>query len=937
MWANPFDDSDDDGGCSNPNVLKIAVTIQLLLLFASQCYCVPMRFSTYCVLAAVTLFVASLLLVDSILAIALIALHVTCEDESRVFALSVSLMYFVPFICGVLAIMPSIMEDCSTPQRLCALVSAGSCSCCNCRGGCLRTQPARRAPVVRVPTAQRLLRTAVILGDEALVDLLVDVRNRKRHLLWRLCRCFRLSCAHCQWRCSGFVSKSTIAPTGVEEAGAEERVPRAALSFVYEDDHRDTSIHYLARGAYHRDLATQHRSQPTGWCRWLRCRSRLPQALPQFTDLGRARLFKTLFEHGKLNIEDVLSVNRKRQTSLHCAASTGSHHVLQELITALHVYGFVDTDIDGKTPCEVALERGHLDCAQMLLGYDLSGLSRLQQFRGVVRDTLERVLGQLRDFGPQEESVHDEVPTDAVYEGSTEVLHHFDQLLVELRQRIGAELPREACEALLRFHRFSIDATVAAYSHDARQALDDAGLRDVAVTVEPLETSRRWDDSPQTLDRCMVCFEGVDRSAFCYDLACRHPTCNECLQQHVAVQLAEGDISSIICPEPSCRLPISQEMVGQMFGDASEEVSKLQVLKAQKYVDLHEKTTWCPKPGCTRIVSIQSEGHGPAKPTSVMCACGTQFCFSCKELGGHEPVSCKDWADWLKELAELRKQMDDGSRQWMESNSQQCTCGAQIQRNGGCNQMRCRCGREFCYVCGQDWASHINQTGGLDHYACRLASTTRPGPEAHSKARMRPCLTGWTANERKPARQQALVSALLLLCDLFAPESSDLKVVLQEGSEACLKARQVLQRSYVLRYHWGEEDWHVSIKRLVGELEGAVGALEHVLGLAQLEALVVQRSPDLSYVPPEPLELLRGLDLRTVVPHIIAAAEAHIVSATQQLITAVVLQRSRLLGVSRVRAPSTIWESSNWFQCRPASSPAGQGRGPAILDNCALM
>lgn len=278
--------------------------------------------------------------------------------------------------------------------------------------------------------------------------------------------------------------------------------------------------------------------------------------------------------------------------------------------------------------------------------------------------------------------------------------------------------------------------------------------------------------------------------------------------------------------------------------------------------------------------------------------------------------------------------MDDASRLWVESNSQQCTCGAQIQRNGGCNHMHCRCGREFCYVCGQDWALHFRQTGGLDHYNCRLASTASVGPQVHGDARMRPCLTGWTANDRKPSRQQALVSALFHLCDVFAPGNSTLKAVLQEGSSACLQARQLLQRSYVLRYYWGEREWRASIERLVGELECAVGALEHVLGLAQLETLVAQRSPDLPHLPPEPEDLLRGLDTRTLVPHMIAAVD--VASAMQQLVTAVVLQQARLLGASRLHILRRISDSSKSCPCWPSSS-ADPGRGGAILDGCALM
>jgi len=925
LWANPFD-GDDDGECSNPNVLSMVVTMQLLFLFASQCFCLPMHYRTCTVLQSVILFAMLLMLVEVSLGIAVVALHVTCDGESRTFALSVPVMVLVLPVLGLAVVFVT-----SYGQAL-----------LNCGSSCMRNRPvtrsARVAPAVHVPAAQKLLREAVILGDTALVDLLVDVHGRKRQPLWRLCRCLRLSFAHCQWRCSCCARRITSAHSGGEADGvssAEEPVPRATLSFVYEDDNADLPIHYLARGARHQDLAIRNLSQPPGWRSWLCRQRRLSQILPQFTDLGRACVLNMLFESGKLKMDTLLALNLKGQTCLHCAASTGSHRVLQELVDNLPPNDLLRTDIDGRTPCEVALEGGHLECAHMLLGHDMSGLSRLYQARNIVRDILGRALGDLRHMGHRE-TAHDESSTDAVYEGSAEVLHHFEQSLVELRQRTSAELPREACEALLRFHRFNVDAAVAAYSHDARQALDEAGLRDVAVTLEPVDATlpNEPKNVTQASDRCMVCFDNVTGSSFCHNLACKHPTCNECLQQHVAMQLAEGDISSIICPEPACRLPISLEMVGQMFGDPSEEVSKLQVLKAQKYVDLLETTTWCPKPGCTRIVSIRSDGHGPSAPTSVTCACGTLFCFSCKELNGHEPVSCRDWAAWLKELAELRKQMDDASRLWVESNSQQCTCGAQIQRNGGCNHMHCRCGREFCYVCGQDWASHFSQTGGLDHYNCRLTPTARPRPEVRGKARMRPCLTGWMANERNLSRQQALISALFLVCDKFAPGSSTLKVVLQEGSSACLKARQLLQRCYVLRYYWGEAEWRVSIERLVGELEGAVGALEHVLGLAQLEALVTQRSPDLPNLPPEPEELLRGLDVRTLVPHMIAAVE--VVGATQQLITAVVLQRARLLGASKVHILGTISDFAYSAQCWPSSS-AGPGRGLAILDGCTLM
>jgi hypothetical protein len=40
-------------------------------------------------------------------------------------------------------------------------------------------------------------------------------------------------------------------------------------------------------------------------------------------------------------------------------------------------------------------------------------------------------------------------------------------------------------------------------------------------------------------------------------------------------------------------------------------------------------------------------------------------------------------------------------------------CGARIEKNGGCNYMKCsKCNYEFCWVCGDSWATHG------DHFTC---------------------------------------------------------------------------------------------------------------------------------------------------------------------------------------------------------------------------
>jgi len=336
------------------------------------------------------------------------------------------------------------------------------------------------------------------------------------------------------------------------------------------------------------------------------------------------------------------------------------------------------------------------------------------------------------------------------------------------------------------------------------------------------------------------------------------------------------------------------------------------------------------------------------------------------------PTPGEEWQAWLTDIADFQREMADASERWVSANSRECTCGAKIQRNGGCNHMICTvCGRHFCYVCGRDWAEHRGQEGGVDFYNCRLppgptggsAEAAAPGPpptplgaagpvlsallpavlvgrggasmaraSAAKRQRVEACFSGWVANARDPDYHKQLVEALLYLADAFGL-GVGFQEVLADGGAACLEARQCLQRCYVLRYHWGQAAWLRRLEGWVGELEQATGALESAVGLVQLDAALVRdrrghaaRTPRAGRQqrPPsaqKPEELLRRADLRQLLPHALAATEAE--AALRQLATAVVLQRARLLGA--------LWKELGAARAERSARAAGAaaGRGTA--------
>ena len=99
---------------------------------------------------------------------------------------------------------------------------------------------------------------------------------------------------------------------------------------------------------------------------------------------------------------------------------------------------------------------------------------------------------------------------------------------------------------------------------------------------------------------------------------------------------------------------------------------------------------------------------------SVTCSCGFSFCVRCQEEA-HQPATCKQVETWNE-----KEKSDSENLGWIKANCKPCPkCGANIEKNQGCNHMKCqKCGADFCWLCGAEWSKHGSSTGG--YYACNL-------------------------------------------------------------------------------------------------------------------------------------------------------------------------------------------------------------------------
>ncbi|XLT34294.1 hypothetical protein HN873_065586 [Arachis hypogaea] len=106
---------------------------------------------------------------------------------------------------------------------------------------------------------------------------------------------------------------------------------------------------------------------------------------------------------------------------------------------------------------------------------------------------------------------------------------------------------------------------------------------------------------------------------------------------------------------------------------------------------------YCPFKNCSALMIDDGECRKLAK--KFKCPhCDGMFCAQCK-VAWHHGIRCKEF------------QGSNGDVMMMglakEKSWQRCpNCKLYVEKNGGCKSMFCRCGENFCYICGISLRPH---------------------------------------------------------------------------------------------------------------------------------------------------------------------------------------------------------------------------------------
>ncbi|KAM5170228.1 E3 ubiquitin-protein ligase RNF14 isoform 1-T2 [Mantella aurantiaca] len=214
---------------------------------------------------------------------------------------------------------------------------------------------------------------------------------------------------------------------------------------------------------------------------------------------------------------------------------------------------------------------------------------------------------------------------------------------------------------------------------------------------------------------CNICFSEKLGSECTHFKDCSHVYCNSCLKDYFEIQIRDGQVHALNCPEPKCTSVATPAQVKILVGE--QLFGRYDRLLLQSSLDLMTDVVYCPRPSCQTPVMQE-----PGGTMGICSSCQYAFCTLCR-MTYHGVSPCKVTSEKLLLLRDdyltadedgkkflekrygkrvLQKAVEElESVEWLEQNSKACPhCGTYIQKIDGCNKMTCTgCKQYFCWLC----------------------------------------------------------------------------------------------------------------------------------------------------------------------------------------------------------------------------------------------
>lgn len=219
--------------------------------------------------------------------------------------------------------------------------------------------------------------------------------------------------------------------------------------------------------------------------------------------------------------------------------------------------------------------------------------------------------------------------------------------------------------------------------------LDENGSKEVAEENEDQSTAVVVPHllQPNSLLReCIVC--GINIYPQVQSLECGHHYCDSCLRDW----LNNAELDKSLLPLKCCKTMVALDKV-KLWGDRLIGSERIDQLIDYTNEAICEEKMYCPNIRCSQFIDLDKVLLLLDADMNFLCSnpkCKLPICFKCHNAKHESTAPCVKGSP-----------MGDQLRAF---GYQQCkSCYIFVELSYGCNHMTCRCGFEFCYLCGGKW------------------------------------------------------------------------------------------------------------------------------------------------------------------------------------------------------------------------------------------
>lgn len=231
---------------------------------------------------------------------------------------------------------------------------------------------------------------------------------------------------------------------------------------------------------------------------------------------------------------------------------------------------------------------------------------------------------------------------------------------------------------------------------DMKKAVEEMAEATRALIVEYQNEESVAQKKGPAVFQCSICFEDHEVDGSC-TLPCGHRFCFESLEQHFSVLVRERRLDQLQCPVVECQHKVDDMEV--LRGCLDKPVfEKLLEFMTRDLRDPH--IIDCPK--CEERIWVADEDDR----ANLVCPQRHGFCADCN-AGPHARLSCEAHRELLQQQEKEQEELTERrNAQTIAMELGWKPCPKKCQYSGGfkaseeCDHVTCRCGFEFCWMCG---------------------------------------------------------------------------------------------------------------------------------------------------------------------------------------------------------------------------------------------